>query len=52
VLASGSGVLADRTDWVTFFVLTTALAARPAPARLPAPARRRRNDGAAGSLLG
>jgi MFS transporter, PAT family, beta-lactamase induction signal transducer AmpG len=26
VLASGSGFVADRTDWVTFFVLTTALA--------------------------
>jgi PAT family beta-lactamase induction signal transducer AmpG len=27
VLASGSGWLADRLDWVSFFVLTTLLAA-------------------------
>jgi PAT family beta-lactamase induction signal transducer AmpG len=27
VLSSGGGWLADQVDWVTFFVLTTALAA-------------------------
>jgi PAT family beta-lactamase induction signal transducer AmpG len=54
VLASGSGVLADHTDWVTFFVLTTALAA---PGLLLLDFLRRRSDGATtpappGSLLG
>jgi PAT family beta-lactamase induction signal transducer AmpG len=53
VLASGSGVLADRTDWVTFFVLTTALAA---PGLLLLDYLRRRTDattaGQPGSLLG
>ena len=52
VLASGSGILADRTDWVTFFVLTTAFAA---PGLLLLDYLRRRADattaGQPGSLL-
>jgi PAT family beta-lactamase induction signal transducer AmpG len=52
VLASGSGILADRTDWVTFFVLTTALAA---PGLLLLGYLRRRSDATSaaqpGSLL-
>ena len=53
VLASGSGWLADRTDWTLFFVLTTLLAA-PGLLLLVHLHRRARETGAAepGSVVG